>query len=193
MKKILSFLLAFMLLSGLTLSAFADDGDGGEDSGSSAANTSTGGNQAVKAKVTGTPSWDLVIPANQVIEYLTEKTDIVHDDCEINNPKHIPPDSTINATLTHTGKFTMDTDANKTLSFTMEAFGKEVAAASPVIVSQYWSDTNDNQCYNEINIVISRTNWENASDGGNYTTQITYTSALAVGELTDPADGLERP
>ena len=177
MKKILSFLLAFMLLSGLTLSAFADDGDGGEDSGSSAANTSTGGNQAVKAKVTGTPSWDLVIPANQVIEYLTEKTDIVHDDCEINNPKHIPPDSTI----------------NKTLSFTMEAFGKEVAAASPVIVSQYWSDTNDNQCYNEINIVISRTNWENASDGGNYTTQITYTSALAVGELTDPADGLERP
>ena len=128
MKKLLSFLLALALLSGLSVIAFAD----GE---------STGGNQTVNAHITGDPSWVLVIPADQTIEFMAEETDIVHHDCSIDNPKHIPADCTINASLTHTGNFTLKTDESKTIPFTLNAFDEEVAAGTPVIVSQYWSDT----------------------------------------------------
>ena len=183
MKKILSFLLALALLCSLSITAFAEDASDAEGS--------TSGKQAVKATVTGDPSWVLVIPADQTIPYLTEETDIVHNDCEINNPKHIPPKSTINASLVHTGVFTLGADTSKTLPFKLNAFGKEVAAGEKVIASQYWSDTHDNQCYNEINIVISRSAWEGA-DGGVYTTPVTYSSVLVSG-ITDAADGAPRP
>ena len=180
MKKTLCFLLTFVLLSGMTFTAFAD---GESTSGS------TGGNQTVEAEITGAPSWVLVIPADQTIPFLTEETDIVRGNCMILNAKHIPANSTINATLTHTGAFTMDTDASKTLPFTLKAFGKQIAAENPVIVSQYWSDTHNNTCYNEIFVVISRESWDGAEAGGNYTTPVTYTSVLSVGVLSDPADG----
>ena len=175
MKKLLSFLLALALLSGLSVIAFAD----GE---------STGGNQTVNAHITGDPSWVLVIPADQTIEFMAEETDIVHHDCSIDNPKHIPADCTINASLTHTGKFTLKTDESKTILFTLNAFGEGVPAGTPVIVSQYWGDTNNTNCYSQINIVISRDSWNSAESGGTYTTPITYTSEL-VDQIVDPADG----
>ena len=179
MKKAISLLLTFLLLSGMTFTAFAD---GESTSGA------TGGNQAVEAKINETISWVLVIPADQTIQFLTEETDIVHGNCYITNAKHIPANSTINATLTHTGAFTMDTDESKTLPFTLKAFGKQIAAESPVIVSQYWSDTHNNQCYGEIFVVISRESWDAAEAGGDYTTPVTYTSVL-VDEIVKPADG----
>ena len=174
MKKILSFLFTLALLSSLSVIAFAE----GE---------STGGNQAVKAHIPD-PSWVLVIPADQTIAFLTEETDIVHHDCSIDNAKHIPADCTINASLTHTGKFTLNTDESKMIPFTLNAFDKEVAAGTPVIVSQYWSDTRGNHCYAEFNIVISRDSWKSAEQGGTYTTPVTYTSEL-VDHIVDPADG----
>ena len=177
MKKLLSFLLALALLSGLSVIAFAD----GE---------STGGNQTVNAHITGDPSWVLVIPADQTIEFMAEETDIVHHDCSIDNPKHIPADCTINASLTHTGEFTLSTDSTKKLPFTLNAFGEEedVPVGTPVIVSQYWGDTRVNHCYAEFNIVISRDSWNSAESGGTYTTPITYTSEL-VDDIVAPADG----
>ena len=175
MKKLLSFLLALALLSGLSVIAFAD----GE---------STGGNQTVNAHITGDPSWVLVIPADQTIEFMAEETDIVHADCSIDNPKHIPADCTINASLTHTGNFTLKTDESKTIPFTLNAFDADVAAGTPVIVSQYWSDTRNNHCYAKFNIVISRDSWKSAEQGGTYTTPVTYTSEL-VDHIVDPADG----
>ena len=180
MKKAISLLLTFVLLSGMTFTAFAD---GESTSGA------TGGNQTVEAKINETISWVLVIPADQTIKFLTEETDIVHGNCYITNAKHIPANSTINATLTHTGKFTLDTDGSKTLPFTLKAFDKQIAAGTPVIVSQYWSDTHNNTCYGEIFVVISTDSWKSAEAGGNYTTPVTYTSALSVGVLSDPADG----
>ena len=120
MKKLLSFLLALALLSGLSVIAFAE----GE---------STGGNQAVKAQITGAPSWVLTIPADQTIEFMAEETDIVHHACSIDDPKHIPADCTINASLTHTGNFTLKTDASKTIPFTLNAFDEDVPAGTPVI------------------------------------------------------------
>lgn len=185
MKKTLRFLMAIALLCSLSISVFAEEA--GET-----AEVSTGGNQAVKATVTGSPSWELVIPADQTIQYLTEVTDIVHDDCEINNPKHIPANSTINASLTHTGVF-LNSYTGQRLNFTLQAYGKEVEPGKRVIVSQYWSDTRNNSCYNEINMVISRENWKNAEGGSTYTTNVFYTSELAEGEITDPADGFPRP
>lgn len=186
MKKLLSFLLTLALLSGLSVIAFAEgEGEGGA---SSASTGSTGGNQAVTAHITGDPSWVLVIPADQSIEYMAEETDIVHHDCSIDNPKHIPADCTINASLTHTGNFTLKTDESKTIPFTLNAFDADVAAGTPVIVSQYWSDTRVNHCYAEFNIVISRDSWKSAEAGGTYTTPVTYTSEL-VDHIVDPADG----
>ncbi len=174
MKKILSFLFTLALLSSLSVIAFAE----GE---------STGGNQAVEAHIPD-PSWVLVIPADQTIAFLTEETDIVHQDCSIDNAKHIPADCTINASLTHTGNFTLKTDESKTIPFTLNAFDADVAADMPVIVSQYWSDTRVNHCYAEFNIVISRDSWKSAEQGGTYTTPVTYTSEL-VDHIVDPADG----
>ena len=72
MKKLLSFLLALALLSGLSVIAFAE----GE---------STGGNQAVEAHIPD-PSWVLVIPADQTIAFLTEETDIVQSISRPNAP-----------------------------------------------------------------------------------------------------------
>ena len=174
MKKILSLLLTLALLAGLSVIAFAD----GE---------STGGNQAVKAHIPD-PSWVLVIPADQTIAFLTEETDIVHADCSIDDAKHIPADCTINASLTHTGEFTLSTDSTKKLPFTLNAFEEDVAVDTPVIVSQYWGDTKNNHCYSQINIVISRDSWNSAESGGTYTTPVTYTSEL-VDHIVDPADG----
>ncbi len=174
MKKILSFLFTLALLSSLSVIAFAE----GE---------STGGNQAVKAHIPD-PSWVLVIPADQTIAFLTEETDIVHHDCSIDNAKHIPADCTINASLTHTGEFTLSTDSTKKLPFTLNAFEEDVPVGTPVIASQYWGDTNNTNCYSQINIVISRDSWNSAESGGTYTTPITYTSEL-VDDIVAPADG----
>ena len=188
MKKILSLLLTLALLSGLSVIAFAseDPADGGATGGDQT--RSTGGNQAVTARITGAPSWVLVIPADQTITFMAEETDIVQANCMIENPKHIPADCTINASLTHTGNFTMSTDENKKIPFTLNAFDDDVAVGTPVIVSQYWSDTRNNHCYSGINIVISRDSWKNAQAGGTYTTPVSYTSVL-VDEITAPADG----
>ena len=87
----------------------------------------------------------------------------------------------------------MDNDNSKTLSFTLTAYQKEWDAGTPVIVSQYWSDTNASLSNFEINIVISKENWQAAAGGGNYTTRVTYTSVLAEGELTPTPDGAPRP
>ena len=164
-------------MMGLTVMAFADD------------TQSTGGNQIIQAEVPG-PSWELVIPADQTIEYLAEVTDIVHANCAIQNARHIPANNTINATLTHTGVFTMSGEGNedKKIAFTMRAYNqKDVAAGTPVTVAQYWSDLKVCYSMSLINVMIPRETWQGA-ESGTYTTPVTYTSALA-NEITPAADG----
>lgn len=120
--------------------------------------------------------------------WLNLKADTTEQTLTFDNPKHIPADCTINASLTHTGNFTLKTDKSKKIPFTLNAFDEDVAAGTPVIVSQYWSNTRNNNCYAEFNIVISRDSWKSAEAGGNYTTPVTYTSEL-VDHIVDPADG----
>ena len=183
MKKVISFLSALALVLSLSVLAFAED---------ESTSGSTGGTQRVLAEVPG-PTWELVIPADQTIEYLTEVTDIVHTNCEIQNPQHIPANNTINATLVHTGKFTMEGEGNesKTIAFTLNDYNqRDVAPGTALIASQYWSDIKANYCYENINVMIPRATWE-AAEAGKYTTSVTYTSALA-NELTPTADGTNR-
>lgn len=180
MKKVISFLSALALVLSLSVLAFAED---------ETTSNSTGGYQAVKAEVPA-PSWELVIPADQTIEYLTEVTDIVHGSCDIQHAQHIPDNNTINATLKHTGKFTMEGDGNesKTIAFTLNDYNqKDVAVGTPLIAAQYWSDIKETWCYQQINVMIPRATWE-AAEAGKYTTSVTYTSALE-NKLTPPADG----
>lgn len=177
MKKTVSMTLIMILLLSISVTAYAT-GETGEKS--------TGGTQKVKASISG-PSWILVIPADQKINYLAETTDIVHGDCAIADPQHIPANNTINAYLTHTGKFTKDGETEKTINFTLNAYDKDVAAGTQVIVSQWWSDVKTNQCYRDINVVIPKENWTSA-DSGKYSTKVTYTSSLVNG-LTDAPEG----
>ena len=158
MKKIIPLLLAMALLLSLGSAALA--GDTG-DSHTYAPDDSATMEQTITTN----------IPDNKITWYL-----------------EIPADCTINASLTHTGNFTLKTDESKKIPFTLNAFDEDVAAGTPVIVSQYWSDTRNNNCYAEFNIVISRDSWKSAEAGGNYTTPVTYTSEL-VDHIVDPADG----
>lgn len=174
MKKVITISLVLIMTLGISVAAY-----GSED-------TSTGGEQKVRAKIPG-PSWILVIPADQKIDYLEEKTDIVHADCGISDPQHIPANSTINAYLTHTGQFTKDGEADKTIDFTLNAYDEDVAVGTKVIVSQWWSDVKTNQCYYDINVVIPKEKWTSA-ESGKYSTMVTYTSSL-VDELTDAPEG----
>ena len=169
MKKIVSLLLALVLLCSLSVTAFAD----------------TGGDQTITLTVPEetSPSWTLNIPADMTVAYRAESTALTMP--TITNVSDLADDVRIHVYIGYTGSFS---SGSNTIPFTLTGpSGQTILQgdeSSRSVVGYY---TNESGYYNNypdgaMTLDITEDAW-NAAAPGTYSTVITYSSEIYNGTI----------